>query len=134
VSATLLDQVRFPFRALATTFVPETADCAAAEWDALEQTVCDALAARPPAMRRQILLFIRILDLLALLRHGQRLASLDTARRTALVTAVGDAPLLLIRRGVWGLRTLVMMGYYTEPGVQAAIGYRATARGWAARR
>jgi hypothetical protein len=27
----------------------------------------------------------------------------------------------------------VMMGYYTQPEIQAALGYRATPRGWAAR-
>ena len=42
--------------------------------------------------------------------------------------------MLLFRRGVWGLRTLVMMGWYTNPSVIAALGYRASAAGWEARR
>jgi hypothetical protein len=39
----------------------------------------------------------------------------------------------LIRRGVWGLRTLVLMGCYTRAEMMDGIGYRAHARGWAAR-
>ena len=45
-----------------------------------------------------------------------------------------DAPVLLLRRGIWGLRTLAFMGYYTRPDAQRAIGYRADPRGWEARR
>ena len=134
MSADLLAPVRVPFRALAVTFVPEIAACSPAEWDVLSHTVSDALRARPRAVQRQVLLFIRALDVLALLRHGRRLDRLDPARRTALVEAIGAGPLLLLRRGVWGLRTLVMMGYYTQPGIQGAVGYRATPRGWEARR
>jgi hypothetical protein len=42
--------------------------------------------------------------------------------------------MLLLRRGIWGLRTLAFMAYYERPEAAAEIGYRATARGWEARR
>ena len=41
---------------------------------------------------------------------------------------------LLLRRGFWGLRTLVMLGYYGRPEAARAIGYRASPLGWEARR
>ena len=44
--------------------------------------------------------------------------------------ALERAPFRLIRRGVWGLRTLVLMGYYTQPEVIAGLGYRADRAGW----
>jgi hypothetical protein len=44
------------------------------------------------------------------------------------------SPLPLLRRGVWGLRTLVFLGYYARADVQTTLGYRATGRGWMARR
>jgi hypothetical protein len=44
------------------------------------------------------------------------------------------SPIPLLRRGVWGLRTLVFLGYYTRPEVQMTLGYRASARGWVTRR
>lgn len=93
-----------------------------------------ALAARPAAIRRQVLLFIRLLDGIALVRHRQRLADLDLETRTRFVENIASSRLLLVRRGVWGLRTLAQMGWYTQPGVQHALGYRASAAGWEAPR
>jgi hypothetical protein len=134
VHDTLPASVRAPFRALAVAFVPETAAADPAAWTRLEAIVAGALAGRPPALQRQVLLFVKLLDLFALLRHGRRLAALDDATRTRLMERVATSPILLFRRGVWGLRTLVQMGWYAQPEVQQSLGYRATAAGWAARR
>jgi hypothetical protein len=100
----------------------------------LEATVERALAARPAALRRQLSLFIRILDLGARLRTGRGLTALEPARRDRFLEQVAASPVALFRRGLWGLRTLVMLGWYTQPAVVAAIGYRADPAGWDARR
>jgi hypothetical protein len=133
VAPILTRSLRPAFRALASSFVPETAAASGAEWAALEETFETALAARPPGTRRQITSFIHLLDLAARLRYGARLAALDEARRTALLESFAGSSLLLFRRGVWGLRTLIMLGWYTQPGVIASLGYRAAAGGWDAR-
>jgi hypothetical protein len=133
VAYVLTSSLRPAFRALATSFVPETDRADAAQWTALEQTIERALAARPPRLRRQIALFVRLLDISARLRHGHSLAALDGFRRTALLERFAASRLLLFRRGVWGLRTLVMLGWYTQPAVVLALGYRASAAGWEAR-
>ena len=130
----LTTSLRPRFRALAASFVPETAAAVPAEWAALEATVERALAARPASLRRELSLFIRVLDLTARLRTGRGLAALDEARRAAFLERVAASPLPLLRRGVWGLRTLVMLGWYTQPSVTRAIGYRADPAGWDARR
>jgi hypothetical protein len=129
-----LSELRRPFRALATVFIPETAAAEEAAWLRLEDIVAGALAARPPAIARQVLLFVRTLDGLSLVRHGRRLADLDLAARARLVEKLSTSPLLLFRRGVWGLRTLVQMGWYSQPEVQQSLGYRASAAGWEALR
>ncbi len=121
-------------RALASSFVPETAGASEVEWAALETRVGQALAARPAAMRRQIGLFVRILDTTARLRYRTGLTALDAVRRTALLESFARSPVLLFRRGIWGLRTLIMLGWYTQPFVIAALGYRASPAGWEARR
>ena len=131
---TQLSDVRRPFRALATVFIPETAAADDAAWSRLEAIVADALATRPPALRRQLFLFIRILEAYCLVRHGRGLAALDNASRTRLVERTASSRVLLFRRGVWGLRTLIQMGWYGQPAVQHSLGYRATAAGWEARR
>src|SRR2546422_3095313 len=49
---------------------------------------------------------------------------------TTLFRSIERAPLLLMRRGLWGLRTLAFMGYYGRPAAAREIGYRADPRGW----
>lgn len=122
------------FRALAQCFVPETAHAGEPQWRALESAVATALAARPARLRRQILLFVRLIDLTSRARYRTGFAGLGAARGTALLEAFAACRVRLLRRGVWGLRTLVMLGWYTDPTVVAAIGYRASAAGWEARR
>lgn len=134
MSRSLLAPVRATFRALAGTIVPEAASLDDAGWREMESIVEHALADRPPAMQRQLVLFIRVLQLLPIARFGAPFTRLDAARRARVLAGVQRAPVLLLRRGFWGLRTLVFMGYYARPGQGAAIGYRADPRGWEARR
>ena len=115
-------------------FIPETASAGESAWLRLEEIATEALATRPAAIRRQVFLFIRFLDGLALVRRRRRLADLDPASRAALVEGIATSRLLLFRRGVWGLRTLAQMGWYTQAEVQRALGYRASAAGWEAPR
>lgn len=121
------------FRAFAQCFIPETALATEPEWREVEAVVRNALAARPPRVRRQIFLFVRLILLAARARHRHGFAALDRARATALLEGLAASRMLLLRRGVWGLRTLVMMGWYTNPSVIAALGYHASAAGWDAR-
>jgi hypothetical protein len=126
----ILDPVRERFRALASTIVPETGELDPAGWQGLESIVEEALAARPAAMRRQLVVFIRLLDVLPLFRWGRTFRRLDRQRRVGFLHGVQNARLFLFRRGFWGLRTLVYMGYYGRPEAHGAIGYDARLRGW----
>lgn len=132
--ASVLAPVRPMFRALAQTFVPETAALDEPGWAQVEAIVEQALSERPPKVRRQFVLLIRILESLPLVRWGRRFSALDAATRLRFLEALQRSPVLLLRRGVWGIRTLVFMGYYARPDAGALIGYRAAARGWEARR
>jgi hypothetical protein len=134
VSELVLPSVRAPFRAIATTVVPEAAALDDAAWAEAERLIENTLAGRPAAIRRQLAMLIRAIDILPVLRYGRRFTALDAARRTRVLVAFQDSPLLLLRRGLWGIRTLVMLGYYARPAARAAVGYRADARGWEARR
>ena len=126
----VLASVRPAFRALAGAIVPEAASLEEAEWRELEAIVEGALAKRPPGMRRQLGVFIRVLDGLPVLRWGRRFRSLDAPRRERFLRGVQRARVFLVRRGFWGLRTLVLMGYYARPAAYAEVGYGARLRGW----
>ena len=122
------------FRAVATCVVPEAGGLDAAQWDEMAAIVARAIAARPRALQRQLALFFTLLEWLPLLRYGRRLSRLDAERRARVLDRLQRAPVLLLRRGFWGVRTLILLGYYGRPAAAAAIGYRADARGWEARR
>lgn len=126
----ILESVRPAFRALAETIVPQAVDLDAAGWAEVEVIVEDALAARPPAMQRQLLVFIRALMVLPVLRWGRGFRRLEPARRARFLAAIQGSPLFLLRRGFWGLRTLVYMGYYGREAGYRAVGYDARLRGW----
>jgi hypothetical protein len=130
----VLPSVRPILRAIGATVVPEADRLDEAEWMALERIIADALTARPKAVRRQLLLFVRLVQWLPLVRYGRRFTQLDADRRTRFLGSLRDAPILLLRRGCWGVRTLLLMGYYGRPEAVRAIGYAADPRGWEVRR
>ena len=134
MGSAVLPPIRDTFRALATAFVPESASLDESGWAEAEAIVERFLAGRPVATRRQLRLLLALLDFLPLLRHGRRFRALDATRRLRFLETIQNAPLLLLRRGVWGVRTLAFMAYYARPAAGPAIGYRADARGWEARR
>jgi len=129
----VLEPVRPIFRAVAITMVPELRAAGPQHWTEIEAEIERALAQRPSAVRRQLASFLRLIDWFPLLRHGRRLTKLDSEKRSALLQSLERHPLLLIRRGIWGVRTLVFLGYYTRTDVAARIGYRAHPDGWDAR-
>lgn len=129
----VLPGVRRIFRAIASTIVPEASRLDEGGWSQLEAIVERAIAERPRALRRQLGGFIRAVELLPLGRFGRRFSALDGERRTTVLLALQRSPVLALRRGMWGLRTLVFMGYYARPAAAAEIGYRANPRGWDAR-
>ena len=130
----VLEGVREIFRAVAATVVPEAAALDAAGWDEAERLVEATLARRPAGVRRQLRLLLRAIELLPLLRRGKRFTALSPDARTAFLSALESAPLVLLRRGFWGIRTLAYLGYYARPEAGREIGYRAHPRGWEARR
>ena len=132
-NGSLLASVRPAFRAVAITVVPATATLDEAGWARLESIVEEALAGRPVRVQRQLIVFIRLIDALGLVRYGRRFRALDAQARVKVLRGLEDSPVLLFRRGFWGLRTLVYMGWYAQPETARRIGYAGEIRGWPAR-
>lgn len=118
------------FRSIAETVVPEARQLDEKGWFDLSAIVEHALAQRPPKVRRQLALFLRALNWFSVIRYGRRFTRMVPTRRAKFLAGVERSPLLLVRRGFWGVRTLVLMGYYARPEAKAEIGYRASGRGW----
>ena len=92
-----------------------------------------ALASKPAGMKRQLRLFLKAADLLPILTSGRTLTQLPVDRRATFLGRLQRSPLPPLRRGLWGVRTLLFMGYYNQDAVRNEIGYRAGPEGWAAR-
>lgn len=134
MTASVLLPVRATFRAVAATVVPETAALDESAWRAVELVVERQLASRPEPVRRQVGLFLRLVEATPVFRFGRRFSRLDAERRHRFLHALERSPVVLLRRGLWGVRTLVFMGYYSQPEMQVSLGYRAHPDGWWARR
>lgn len=134
MAAPVLAPIEPLFRALAGTVVPEAERLDEQGWRDLTALVENALADRPPGLRRQLLMLIRLLGFLPLFRFGRTFVALDAKRRLRFLESIQESPLLLLRRGFWGLRTLVLLGYYGRPEAAAEIGYHADPGGWEVRR
>ena len=131
--ASVIADRRRTFRAVATTVVPEAASLDQAAWADVERIVETALADRPVRVQRQLALLLRVIEHLPRLRYATAFSALSPLRRHRVLERLQDARVLLLRRGFWGLRTLVLMGYYARDDAARAIGYRAQPGGWEAR-
>lgn len=121
------------FRAATETVAPRALGFGDADWARAEAIIQGALAVRPAAVQRQLRLFLKVLQLLPIARYLKPFTALSSAQRLAVLTRLERSPLLLLRRGVWGVRTLGFMAVYAQPDVQAAVGYRGDPRGWEVR-
>lgn len=133
MSAAVLSPVRHIIHAVATTVVPETASFEAHAWAELDGAIEGTVAQRDEGVRRQLVTFLRLLQMLPIARYGRTFTALSARRRHAVLETLERSPSLAVRRGFWGIRTLIFMAYYTRPDVVDRLGYRAIARGWAGR-
>lgn len=131
-SRSALAPARDVFRAVVVTVVPEAKQLDESGWRTLEALVEDALAIRPPALHRQLQLFLRAIEWLPVARYGRRFSALGDEQRSRILCYLQDHPVERIRCGFWGLRTLALLGYYGRPEAAYAMGYRPDARGWEA--
>ncbi|MBI4615704.1 MAG: hypothetical protein HY720_18950 [Planctomycetes bacterium] len=88
-----------------------------------------AVAERPAAVQRQLGLFLVLVDVLAVLRRFRTFRRLPPGARDGILAWLDRAPIPLLRKGFWGLKTLLLMGYYARPACHEELGYRPLLRG-----
>ena len=103
--------------------VPETAALTPAQRDQWRAIIADALGDRPEAMRRQFSAFLGIIERGPMLRFGAPFSALAPERQDRVLRWFQDCPVELFRKGFWGLKTLVLMGYYARPEAAAEVGW-----------
>jgi len=99
---------------LAACIVPETAGAPAEVKGALLAAVDDQLRPRPRLQQLEFKLLLLGLAGLTVLPAGLQRACLHLLE---------NFPLRLVRVGMWGLKTLVYLGYYGQDSVERRIRY-----------
>jgi len=109
--------------AVARRIVPEVAGLDAGGRERFLEIIDQALRERPPAIRRQIAVFLGVIRQAPRLRFGHSFERLGAGRQERVLRWLQDCPVSLLRKGFWGLKALVFMGYYGQPEVWPEIGY-----------
>jgi len=129
-SESVLSSLQDPLRAIGSVVLPSPQALDEEGWIKAEKIMEGALASKTPGIKRQIRLFLRLANLLPILSTGRTLAKLPREKRATFLQRLHRSPLLPLRRGMWGIRTLIFMGYYNQDPIRKEIGYAADPRGW----
>ena len=108
---------------LAARIVPETTELDAAGLGRFFGIVDEALQDRPVSVRRQFGIFLGVLRWVPLARYGSPLDKLQTERQDAVLRWFEDCPVSILRKGFWGLKAMIFMGYYGQPETNEIVGY-----------
>jgi len=100
---------------LAAYIVPETAAASGRSIHAMVAAVDDQLKPRPRLQQIEFKLLLLGLGGITLLPSGWQVR---------LLRFLEGFPIRLVRVGIWGLKTLIYLGYYGQDDVQKRIRYR----------
>ena len=117
------------FLKAAERIVPEIRSLTPAQQDDFLEIVDKMLCGRQPMLRRQFALFLSIVRWMPVLRYGKRWDSLDEKSRDDVLRRFQNAPIYLLRKGFWGLKTMVFVGYYGRPMVYEGLHYTPSMEG-----
>lgn len=108
---------------IASRIVPEIETLDEKGVDEFLEIIDRTLLTRPPYMLRQFSIFLTILRWSSVFRHFKPLDKLNPDDQTRQLHRFQNSSIGLIRLGLWGLKTLVFMGYYGQPEVAGRIHY-----------
>jgi hypothetical protein len=110
-------------RLLARRIVPEVAALDERGCAQLLAIIDRALLDRGPEVCRKFGVFLGVLRWAPMVRYGTAFPKLAPERQDAVLRWFESAPLGLLRQGLWGLKSMVFMGYYGRAEAWEEIGY-----------
>ena len=108
---------------VARRIVPEVAALDEAGLLAMLDLIDRTLAERGEGVRRKLAVFLEVLRWGPALRYGRPFDALPPQRQDAVLGWFESAPLSPLRQGMWGLKSMVFMGYYARAEAWQEIGY-----------
>lgn len=119
----LSDDAAEVLQVVAACIVPGVGGLDRAQRGLVFAIIDQALMDRPAAVRRQLAVFLAVLRWSPVVRFGTGFDRLSPERRERVLACFQRCPVGLLRKGFWGLKVLVFMGYYGRPGAWDEIGY-----------
>jgi hypothetical protein len=116
------DKQRF-LLAVARRVVPEVAGLDERGLAHFTTIIDRALCDRPADVRKKFATFLGVLRWAPVVRYGAPFDRLRPDTQDAVLRWFEDAPIGLLRQGLWGLKSMVFMGYYGRAEVWHEIGY-----------
>jgi hypothetical protein len=110
-------------RVLAARIVPETTELDASGMSRFFGIVDGALQDRPESVRRQFATFLGVLRWAPAARFRRPFEKLLDTQQDAVLRWFEDCPVGPLRKGFWGLKAMVFMGYYGQKETNELIGY-----------
>lgn len=123
VMESLSDKHAAFFLVVAESITPEVESLDAGGRARMTAIVDTALQDRDAATRAQFGTFLGVIRMAPMIRYGRSFDRLDSTRRTAVLRWFENCPISLLRKGFWGLKVLVFMGYYGQQARWSEIGY-----------
>ena len=117
------------FLVLAYRIVPPSGEMDAAAKQRFLGIIREALESRPAKVQRQVGLFLGLMRWLPVLRYGAPLDSLPSQHQDAALRWFLDCPIALFRKGFWGMKALILMGFYGRAEIHSSLGYRPSKQG-----
>ena len=108
---------------VAETITPEVASLDPDGRTRMAAIVDTALLDRDKGTRAQLGTFLTVIRLAPILRYGRTFDGLNGDGRNAVLRWLQNCPVSMIRKGFWGLKVLVFMGYYGQDETWSEIGY-----------
>ena len=108
---------------LAACIVPESAGAPTQVTDPLLAAVDEELRPRPRLQQLEFKLLLFAIRWMTVPFTLHRFEHLPAERQAGWLRILESAPLTLLRVGIWGLKTLVFLGYYSQAGVLQRILY-----------
>lgn len=111
------------FWILAARIVPETTELDDDGRDRFFAIIDNALFDRPVNVRRQFAVFLGLIRSAPIIRYGKPFEKLTANCQDAVLRWFEDCPVGVFRKGLWGLKAMVFMGYYGQPETNELVGY-----------
>src|SRR5260370_6961605 len=108
---------------LAARIVPESAGAPTQVTDPLLAAVDEELRPRPRLQQLEFKLLLFAIRWMTVPFTLHRFEHLPGERQDRWLRFLENAPLTLLRVGIWGLKTLVFLGYYTQDPLHHRIVY-----------